>query len=259
MCVAAVAWLAHPRWRLVAIGNRDEYHERPATPLERRGNGTIAGRDLQSGGTWLGVSEATSTASGRFVLVTNLRGFGLPDPAKVSRGSLVEGLLGGNGPYADPARAPLEVFNPFNLIVADGERATFLTNRPDSLRAGLGPGLYGLSNGTLDEPWPKTLQLKAALLGWIEAEEDGFDPLFAALRSEVLAAGGLPPHGPSEVPAEPAATPPFIRNPVYGTRCSTVVAIEHSGQGGLVRGRIAERRFDLLGDPAGDTVLSFRA
>ncbi len=254
MCVAAVAWMAHPRWRLVAIGNRDEYHERPAAPLERRADGIIAGRDLQSGGTWLGVAEATSTASGRFVLVTNLRGFGLPDPAKVSRGSLVDGLLGGKGPYGDPVGAPLDVFNPFNLIVADGASATFLTNRPDALRAGLGPGLYGLSNGTLDEPWPKTLQLKAALLGWIEAEKNSFDPLFAALRSEVLAAGGLPPRGPSEVPAEPAATPPFIRNPVYGTRCSTVVAIERNG-----RGRIAERRFDLLGDPAGETAFGFRA
>lgn len=259
MCVAAVAWMAHPRWRLVAIGNRDEYHERPAAPLERRGGGIISGRDLQSGGTWLGVSEAPSPDSGRFVLVTNLRGFGLPDPAKVSRGSLVDGLLGGEGPYGDPAGAPLDVFNPFNLIVTDGGSATFLTNRPDSLRAGLGPGLYGLSNGTLDEPWPKTLQLKAALLGWIKAEEDSFDPLFAALRSEVLAAGGLPPRGPSEVPAEPAATPPFILNPVYGTRCSTVVAIEHSGEGGAGRGRIAERRFDLLGDPAGETAFEFRA
>ena len=260
MCVAAVAWLAHPRWRLVAIGNRDEYHERPAAPLERRDDGIVAGRDLQSGGTWLGVSEATK----RFVLVTNLRGFGqitfgAPDPAKVSRGSLVDGLLSGSGPYGDPASAPLGAFNPFNVIVADERSATFLTNRPDALRTGLGPGIYGLSNGSLDEPWPKTLQLKAALLGWIEAGDDRLDPLFAALRSETLVSGGLAPHGPSDVPAEPAQTPPFIRSPVYGTRCSTVVAIEHSGEGRAGRGRIAERRFDLLGDPAGETALDFSA
>ena len=254
MCVAAVAWAAHPRWRLVAIGNRDEYHERPAAPLERRAHGVIAGRDLQSGGTWLGVSEAASLASGRFVLVTNLRGFGLPDPGRVSRGALVDGLLRGEGAYGDPERAPLDQFNPFNLIVADGARATFLTNRPDALRTELGPGIYGLSNGALDEPWPKTLHLKSALLGWIEGGDDGFDPLFASLRSETLAAGGLPPRGPSEVPAEPAETPPFIRNPVYGTRCSTVVAIDCNG-----RGRIAERRFDLLGDPAGETAFDFSA
>ena len=259
MCVAAVAWLAHPRWRLVAIGNRDEYHERPAAPLERRDDGIVAGRDLQSGGTWLGVSEARSQAPGRFVLVTNLRGFGLPEVGRVSRGSLVDGLLSGSGRYGDPASAPLDVFNPFNLIVADERSATFLTNRPGALRTALGPGIYGLSNGTLDEPWPKTLQLKAALLGWIEAEDDSFDPLFAALRSETLVSGGLPARGPSDVPAEPAETPPFIRGPVYGTRCSTVVAIEHSGQGRAGRGRIAEQRFDLLGDPAGETAFGFSA
>lgn len=249
MCVAAVAWLAHPRWRLVAIGNRDEYHERPAAPLDRREDGTISGRDLQSGGTWLGVSERT----GRFVLVTNLRGFGLPDPARVSRGRLVDEVLTGSGLYGDPAEAPLDPFNPFNLIVADRSSASFLTNRPDPLRTALGPGIYGLSNGVLDEPWPKTLQLKGAVLAWIESGQDRLDPLFAALRSEVLEAGGLPPRDRSDVPAEPAETPPFIRNPVYGTRCSTVVTIDAEG-----RGRIAERRFDLLGDPLGETAFEFR-
>ena len=87
MCVAAIAWHAHPRWRLVAIGNRDEYHARPAAPLALwdDGSGIIAGRDLVGGGAWLGVSEA-----GRFVLITNRRGFGDPDPARRSRGELVD-------------------------------------------------------------------------------------------------------------------------------------------------------------------------
>ena len=85
MCVAAFAWRAHPDWHLVAIGNRDEYHQRPAAPLAhwKDREGVIAGRDLQSGGTWLGVSE-----QGQFVLVTNLRGYGQPDPSRKSRGEL---------------------------------------------------------------------------------------------------------------------------------------------------------------------------
>lgn len=72
MCVAAIAWAAHPRWRLVAIGNRDEFHARPAAPLARWDNGIVAGRDLEAGGTWLGVSP------GRFALVTNYRVDGYP-------------------------------------------------------------------------------------------------------------------------------------------------------------------------------------
>ena len=83
MCVAALAWLAHPRWRLVAIGNRDEFHARPTAPLARWSGGVIAGQDLQAGGTWLGVREQ------RFGLVTNLRALGFPQPDMVSRGALV--------------------------------------------------------------------------------------------------------------------------------------------------------------------------
>ena len=131
MCVAALAWHAHPRWRIVAIGNRDEFHDRPAAPLARwdtddlGATGIIAGRDLTAGGTWLGVSEA-----GRFGLVTNLRGFGERAPDRASRGQLVTDMLTGIGDFGDPATADLSAFNPFNLLVADARTARFLTNRP---------------------------------------------------------------------------------------------------------------------------------
>lgn len=251
MCVAAFAWNAHPRWRLVAIGNRDEFHERPAAPLGAwdDGTGILAGRDLRSGGTWLGVAS-----SGRFALVTNLRGHGDPDPARASRGSLVTDLLAGSGRFADADTAPLDAFNPFNLILADSQSARFLTNRPQPVRTHLAHGIYGLSNGTLDEPWPKTLALKAGLLDWLVSDaEDDLSPLFAALRSERLDAVGLHPAQASDIALEASETPPFIRNPVYGTRCGTVVAIDREG-----RGIIAERRFSPAGDAAGETALRFR-
>ena len=245
MCVAALAWQAHPDWLLVAIGNRDEYHARPAAALApwHDASGIVAGRDLQSGGTWLGVSDA-----GRFVLVTNLRGYGAPDPAMASRGALVTALLG----RADPAAVPLDGYNPFNLLVADPAGLHFLCNRPEPLRTALGHGIYGLSNGTLDEPWPKTLQLKAALTDWLAADQTQFDPLFAELRNETPQAIGLPSSQPSDVPLEAAQTGPFIRHPLYGTRCSTVVAIDRTG-----RGQIVERSFDAEGRHIGSTQLAF--
>jgi uncharacterized protein with NRDE domain len=250
MCVAAFAWQAHPRWRLVAIGNRDEYHERPAAPLARwdGGAGIIAGRDLRSGGTWLGVSEA-----GRFALVTNRRGYGEAAPDRASRGALVTDLLQGHGRYGDPIVAPLGEFNPFNLILADSAEARFLSNRPDEIRTSLAHGIYGLSNGALDEPWPKTLQLKGALLDWLNGAAEDFAPLFAALANEHLATVGVPPREPSDVPREAPETPVFIRNAIYGTRCSTVVAIDHTGAG-----TIAERRFSPQGGAAGETAIPFR-
>ncbi len=247
MCVAAIAWKAHPDWPLVVIGNRDEFHDRPAAPLARWQDapGVIAGRDLRSNGTWLGISEA-----GRFVLVTNRRGFGDPRPDRVSRGKLVTDMLVGTGAYADPSQSAIADFNPFNLFAAVDGQLHFLTSHPEPTRTVLIPGIYGLSNGALDEPWPKTLALKAALLDWLG--HDGGDPagLFAALASEALPDVGLHPDGPSEIAAEARDTAPFIRHPVYGTRCSTVIAVTARG-----RGTVAERRFDARGGETGLTAL----
>lgn len=251
MCVAALAWEAHPRWRLVAIGNRDEYHARPAAPLAQWDNGMIAGRDLKSGGTWLGVSGRS------FALVTNRRGFGDPDPGKASRGALVTDLLTGAGRYADVQTAPLQDFNPFNLCLVSAGGMSFLSNRPGDVRTSLTHGIYGLSNGALDEPWPKTLQLKARLLDWLTGpcanRAEDLAPLFAALREERHADIGLPPSEPSDVPREPRDSSVFIRDAVYGTRCSTVVAVDREGQG-----TITERRFSAEGEATGETTLPFR-
>ena len=249
MCVAAVAWQAHPDWLLVAVGNRDEFHDRPAAPLsEWEGEaGVIAGKDLRSGGTWLGVTHA-----GRFVLVTNRRGFGGPDPACESRGRLVTEQLAGNGTYADWQSAKLQDFNPFNLIVADRDEARFLSNRPDAIRTTLAHGIYGLSNGALDEPWPKTLQLKSGLLDWINAGTSESEALFEALEDDTLPDIGVHPTQPSEIRPEAPDTGVFIRDPVYGTRCSTVVTIDRAG-----RGRIVERSFDPDGKATGEVAVKF--
>lgn len=249
MCVLAFAWHAHPQWRLVAAGNRDEMHERPAAAAARWNtpDHVLGGRDLQSGGAWLGVSE-----QGRFAVVTNLRGYGAPEPGQESRGALVLDVLAGEGRYSDPSPSQTVDFNPFNLIVASGEQALFLSNRPDPVRTPLEHGIYGLSNGSLDEPWPKTLRLKGRLLDWILADSPGPDMLLEGLRDEALPEAGLLPAAASDVPQEPELSPIFIRNPVYGTRCSTVVAIDHKGVGLMV-----ERRYSPDGDPVGETTLSF--
>ncbi|WP_421847906.1 NRDE family protein [Novosphingobium sp.] len=232
MCVAAAAFRAHPRWRLVVIGNRDEFHERPTAPLAEWETGVIAGRDLQAGGTWLGVN-----AEGRFALVTNLRVDGYPMPHLASRGGLVTDWLAGHEPAAP------ETMNPFNLFMADAEGAAHLTNHPEAHRIRLAPGIHGLSNGPHELPWAKTHALEAALASWLEGEGTNHAPLFAALADRTE----LPGPGP-----EPRFSPVFIRNPLYGTRCSTVVTIAADGTA-----RIIERRFDAEGRMTGETDLAF--
>lgn len=240
MCVASIAWDAHPHWLLVAIGNRDEYHERPSAPLAAWGDdsGILAGRDLLGGGTWLGVSEA-----GRFALVTNYRVPEGPQPGRPSRGALVTDLLSGRKP------ARTAEMNAFNLIFADRSGASFLSNYPEELALPLKPGVHGLSNGGFENIWPKTRQLNAALAGWLQTDARDVGSLLDALRDETP----FPCQGAPEDEPEPSYSPLFIRNPVYGTRCSTVVAIARNGIGSIV-----ERRFDPGGGESGETALDFR-
>lgn len=246
MCVLSFAWKAHPRWRLVMAGNRDELHARPAAPLARwEGPGDIiAGRDLLSGGTWAGVSE-----QGRFVVVTNLGGYGPPDPTRQSRGALVQDMLSGEGRYPAAGETELDDFNPFNLITAEGDRALFWSNRPAPLQRPLAPGVYGLSNGALDEPWPKTERLKTILSDWLAGPATRPQDLLDGLQEDHLVDTPIPTPG---VAFHPAGSPIFIRNALYGTRCGTVVAIAEDGQG-----LIAERRFDAASAVTGETVLEF--
>lgn len=230
MCVAAIAWNADPRWRLVAIGNRDEFHARPAAPLGRWADGRIlAGRDLEAGGTWLGVGQ------GRFGLVTNLRTPGYPKAELASRGALVTDWLRGHAPGPEPA------MNPFNLWLADEASLQVVTNQPHWQMLELEPGIHGLSNGAHHDRWFKTVRLETALADWLKGHADE-DALFAALRDET----------PETADPEDAFSSVFIRNPRYGTRCSTVVVIDAAGQG-----RILERSFDPGGAQTGQVELSF--
>jgi len=245
MCIAAFAWRAHPRWLLVAAANRDEYHARPAAPLARwpEADHVIAGRDLRSGGTWLGISER-----GRFALVTNVRGYGPPQLDRASRGALVADLLTGSGRYTDVGAADLMDFNPVNLIVVDGEGAQFCSNRPEPVRHSLDPGIHGLSNGPLDEPWPKTVQLTTALVEWLGAASNDPVQLLESLAIAVPASLSAT----TDDPTDAASSPIFIRNPLYGTRCSTIVAVSAEGAGVMI-----ERRFDADGIAVGDAILPF--
>lgn len=246
MCVLALAFDRHPRWRLVLAGNRDELHARPAAALHRwDGPGRVlAGQDLQSGGTWLGVSE-----EGRLAVVTNLRGFGAPEAGRPSRGLLLRDLLAGRGAYASPTDKDLDGFNPFNLFALTDGALMFWSNRPKVERRVLRPGLYGASNGPLDAPWPKTVRLKAALEAWLAAGGETPGLMLDTLMDDQPPVVQTGP--PSDAP-EPPQTPIFIRNPLYGTRCSTVAAIDRDG-----RGLILERRYDAEGEAINETALDF--
>src|SRR5690348_1568305 len=186
MCVVALAWNTHARWRLLLIGNRDEAYARSSAPLAHWADAPkiLAGRDLEAGGTWMGVHE-----SGRAAVVTNVR-----DPRAAhdgaSRGLLVSDFLRGGDPasqHATALAAGAARYRPFNLLLFDRESASFVSNHPQVRARELAPGLHGLSNGDMDAAWPKVRRATAAPPSWLDAGNEDFEPLFDALTDETPA------------------------------------------------------------------------
>lgn len=236
MCLIAFAWNAHPRWRLVLAGNRDEFHARPSAPLSRWSDRPIiGGRDLEAGGTWLGVTDA-----GRCAVVTNVRDPGDPQHGQ-SRGMLVSDYLSGAADAAAHAAAIGERagdYRPFNLLTFDTQAAFYLGNRPRPSLQRVEDGLHGLSNADFNTPWPKTRVLIQRLQAWIDGGETAFELLLHALADETVAADTELPQTGVGIERERWLSSAFIRSEAYGTRASTVVAIGHDGDGVII-----ERRF----------------
>lgn len=251
MCVVTFAWQAHPRWRFLLAGNRDEFHARPTAPLAvwDDGSGIVAGRDLEAGGTWLGVDRR-----GRCALVTNVRDLSRPQDG-LSRGLLASDYLRGEEGAAARAQAlqsSASTYRPFNLLLADAQDCTWVGNLPHVRTARPGAGVHILSNAQLDTPWPKAVALGQALREWIDAGGDeDFAPLFAALADETRWPDAQLPDTGIGLERERWLSSAFIRGEDYGTRASTVVALDHAG-GGI----IVERRWGPMGVLLGQTQLA---
>jgi uncharacterized protein with NRDE domain len=250
MCLLVLAWNAHPRYRLVIAANRDEYHDRPAAALGRwpAPDDILAGRDLRAGGSWLGLDRRR-----RFGVVTNFRDLVRAPPDAPSRGGLIPRYLAGAtdpGDYLETLAREAAGYGGFNLLLADAESLWYASNRGAPFARALSPGIHGLSNERLDTPWPKLLRVRRGFEEWLRgARSAEGGELFALLADRRPAADGevLPSTGLSP-DWERTLSSPFVLHETYGTRCSTIVAIEPAGGCYL-----AERRFDPGGACIGET------
>ena len=234
MCLIAFDWQPADG-RLLLLANRDEFHARPTDPAGwwPEYPGLWAGRDRQAGGTWLGITQA-----GRFAALTNFRE-GAPQAGKRSRGELVTGFLTGESSphdYLQQVLARGEEYAGFNLLAGDlltGE-LHYGGNRPGAEPRALPAGLYGLSNGLLNTPWPKTVRLKRGLATLAAGDEGAA----LALLSDATRApdGALPDTGiPFEL--ERRLSSIFITGDDYGTRAQTVLSVEQGRVHILEQGR----------------------
>ena len=229
MCLVLIAWQTHPRYPLVLAANRDEFHARPAQELHwwSEGPRMLAGRDLQAGGTWLGLD-----AEGRLALVTNYRDPSLPRPEGSSRGSLVGEFLGGRQEakeFVRAAAARARQFSGFNLLALDRAGLGYVTSHPQAESRALAPGIYGLSNERLDTPWPKLVRTRERFEREIANEHPGSDALMHMLSDRAPAPDAELPDTGVGIEWERLLSSPFIVSSAYGTRCSTVVMIRNDG------------------------------
>jgi uncharacterized protein with NRDE domain len=227
MCLILVVWRSHPRYPCIIAANRDEFFDRPTEPAHWWPDrpDILAGRDLQAGGTWLGI-----TRQGRFAAVTNFR---TPQPKLTgapSRGALVTGLLESESPVEECLAQVHRVaphYNGFNVIVSDGTRLAVYESVGGVPRI-LGPGIYGLSNHLLDTPWPKLRKSKAALQAALDHVDDPRAVLDVLRDDEPALDSELPRTGVS-MEWERLLSSAFVRGTGYGTRCSTVIRIDGEG------------------------------
>ena len=254
MCLLVLAWQAHPRYRLVVAANRDEFHERPASPLALwpAPDAILTGRDLRAGGTWLGLDRER-----RFGVVTNFRELQRPKPDAPSRGQLIPSYLRARQPPQAffAALAPqAQAYSGFNLLLAGGDSLWYGCNRAAPFARALPAGVYGLSNEFLDTPWPKLTRVRGEFAAWLREPGASAAALFAMLDDRQRAEDARLPNTGLSREWERILSAPFVEHPEYGTRCSTVVLLGADGQ--LF---IAERRFNSHGEATGETEFALNA
>lgn len=242
MCLLVFAWKTVPGHPLIFAGNRDERHARasqaagfwPDVPA------ILAGRDLEAGGTWLGVTQG-----GRFAVVTNYREGPNPHSGPRSRGRLTTEFLRGGLPapeYLQHVTRVAHDYAAFSLIVGDADDLWYFSNRNGAKPRAIAPGIHGLSNHMLDTPWPKVTRSKARLGALLEQGRASDDALLALLADRTPApVNELPDTGIGRE-REQAISPVFVLNPEYGSRCSSVIFLAPQ------RIQFTERRFNSWGE-----------
>ncbi|MFK7830029.1 MAG: NRDE family protein [Congregibacter sp.] len=249
MCLIVFAWQAHHATPLLLAANRDEFHARPtqAAAFWEHEPEVLAGQDLVAGGTWLGV-----TRRGRFAAITNVRQAQADKPR--SRGELTLDFLSGNATprdYLNTIAKRSHDYQGFNLLVGDGKSLWYLHAGADgpAQPLELTPGIYGLSNASIDVPWPKVRRARDQLRAQLQAARDaapGHDALRQCLSDRSLAAATdvVVPGMDTTIAQQLSAQ--FIVTPEYGTRCCT--SLRFHAQGGW---DFQELRFDAQGQETG--------
>jgi uncharacterized protein with NRDE domain len=249
MCLIAWNWQPESATPLLLLANRDEFYARPARPLQWwEGGHILAGKDLQAGGTWLGL-----TRTGRLAALTNYRDFSsTADTSRLrtdlpSRGGLGTEFLNTDlsaFEFLQQLASRAENYSAFNLLVFDGCQLLGLQSR-DSKIVVMQPGIGAVSNADFHSPWPKLTWLRDELENHVSSCAESIadaDALLSILKNDAIAPDDALPQTGLPLARERALSAAFINSADYGTRASSVVRI------GRTRAEFVERSFDARGE-----------
>lgn len=247
MCLITVNWQPESNTPLVIAANRDEFYARPTLHLHHwPDHATLAGKDIQAGGTWLGLAHTAGTKQVRLAALTNYRDTHNHNPNAPSRGDITTSFLKGAmsaSTYLRSLSKTAGLYNPFNLIVFDGHELMGFESRY-SRAFTVPPGISSVSNADFNTPWPKLVRLQQGFeqaLGFQYDVPQLEKELFGLLAHDTVAPDTELPETGISLSRERALSAAFIRTPDYGTRASSVVTIATD------RASFTERSFDAGG------------
>ncbi len=230
MCLILISYKMHPQYRLVIAANRDEFYDRPTLPARfwKTSPDILAGKDLERGGTWMGINRA-----GHFAAVTNYREPQTKVKSPASRGHLVRDyLLSGLSAldYLKKIRTLAGIYDGFNLLAGTMEDLYYFSNRQNNILK-LPPGILGLSNHLLNTPWPKVKKAKQFFKKVIMRHQSlDMEGIFDLLKDKSVPPDELLPSTGVDFQWEKILSPIFVSSRVYGTRSSTVLFWDHQGK-----------------------------
>lgn len=231
MCLIALQLHEHPLYKMILVANRDEAYTRPtaAAGFWKDHPHVLAGRDLLQMGTWLGI-----TKEGRFAALTNIYDSAVSVPENpVSRGQIVRDYLTTTQSASDFLSRLQDKhldYAGFNLLLGDTDHLWHFnnhTNQVNSLRI----GIHGLSNASLNDPWPKVLKVKSHLQQ-LHSKNTALDPndLLTAFMDTSFLSGkdaSLSSTSTTSLNLEQETPPIFIKTPEYGTVSTTVLLVDY--------------------------------
>ena len=239
MCLIAFSYSQYNNHPLILLANRDEFYHRPSQEVHTWNQPAqiTAGKDLQHGGIWLGYNRF-----GQWGAITNYRAPKLYDKNKQSRGQILKKYLQQHTTaysYAMELNKNSLIYNHFNVLIGDHQSLWYISSYQQSMHH-LSPGIYGLCNGCLNEPWPKVVQLKrqfdSQLKQHLNQHTETLLPLalrnklYDLMRDTTQASLTECPQTGLAPEQEQALSSIFIKSPHYGTINTSLLTLNNLDQ-----------------------------